>query len=177
MTMLDLFSGLGGASRAMSERGWRVVRVDIEPRFRPSVVADARNVSFHDFRPDLFWASPVCTEFARESMPWCRTGKPPSLDLVRAAIRVRDEVRPRWWIIENVRGAMRWLEPLLGRPTMRIGAAYLWGEFPLPLGCREPKPGKERIGPCPDRPALRSLIPHETSLAIAQACERAAEAA
>lgn len=40
--MLDLFSGLGGASQVMVERGWKVIRVDIESRFKPDIVADVR---------------------------------------------------------------------------------------------------------------------------------------
>ena len=35
MLMLDLCCGLGGASRAMRERGWEVVTVDIVPEFNP----------------------------------------------------------------------------------------------------------------------------------------------
>lgn len=53
LLMLDLCCGLKGASAAMRDRGWEVVR---------------------GRRPDLVWASPPCTEFSRESMPWTKTG-------------------------------------------------------------------------------------------------------
>ncbi len=172
LSMLDLGSGLGGASQAMVDRGWKVTRIDIEPAFRPSIVADYRALPLRpEYRPDLVWASPVCTEFARESMPWCKTGKDPSLDLVLAAKAAIDAIKPRWWVIENVRGARAFFEPYLGRPTLRIGAAYLWGRFPLVMGVKV-NPHKERLGPSPDRRALRSKIPYAISLALAEACER-----
>ncbi len=171
MFMIDLFAGMGGASRAMRERGWRVVRVEIDPKHRPDVVADARFLPLRDgLSPDLLWMSPVCTEFARESMPWCRTGSAPSLELVQACLVAVDRLKPRWWVIENVRGAQKWLNPILGRPTQRIGAQYLWGRFPLLLGVPA-KATKERIGPCVNRAALRSEAPYALSLALARQCE------
>ncbi len=42
MVMLDLCCGLGGASRPMVERGWRVVRVDNRDDCAADVVADMR---------------------------------------------------------------------------------------------------------------------------------------
>lgn len=38
--MVDLFSGLGGASYTARERGWQVTTIDAEQRFAPDVVAD-----------------------------------------------------------------------------------------------------------------------------------------
>ena len=59
MRMLDLFSGLGGASRAMRERGWDVITVDIEPEFNPSIIADISTYHYEGKLPvDLVWASP-----------------------------------------------------------------------------------------------------------------------
>ncbi|HLW72145.1 MAG TPA: hypothetical protein VKS22_16165 [Candidatus Binataceae bacterium] len=38
LTWLDLCSGLGGASQPAKDRGWKVIRVDIDPRFKPDIV-------------------------------------------------------------------------------------------------------------------------------------------
>jgi site-specific DNA-cytosine methylase len=167
MLMLDLFAGLGGASSAMRERGWDVVTVDDDPRFGCTHTADLSAWSWEGPRPDLVWASPPCTEFSRESMPWCRTGATPSLDLVRAAVRIVGECDPQWWAIENVRGAIKWLTPLLGKPRQSHGPFFLWGTFPR-FRCPV-KPFKERLSSA--RRAERACVPNALSKALAVACE------
>lgn len=164
--MLDLACGLKCASRAMRERGWRVVTVDIDPRFEPDVVADLREWSWDGERPALVWASPPCDEFARESMPWSRTGRVPDLSIVRAVERIARECRPDWWILENVRGAQKYLGPARWKRT----PVYLWGEFP-PIACGPLKPWKERLSST--QAARRAAIPYEISLAVALSIESA----
>lgn len=167
MLMLDLFSGLGGASQAMRARGWRVVTVDVEPRFRPDVVADLRAWTWDGERPDLVWASPPCDEFARESMPWCKTGRAPDLSLVMATLEIVRRAEPRFWAMENVRGAQRWI----GRAAKIVGPFYLWGWFPdfdaKLIGYRN----KESFSSSQD--AQRAKVPDEISVALAAACEHA----
>jgi site-specific DNA-cytosine methylase len=102
--MLDLFSGLGGASASMRERGWEVTTLDYLPEFKPDIVADIRDFSWEGGPLDLIWASPPCEEFSREFMPWCKTGVEPSMELVEAAYRVIQAAAPRFWVIENTRG-------------------------------------------------------------------------
>src|SRR5260370_930747 len=69
LVWLDLCSGLGGASQPALDRGWKVIRVDIDPRFRPDIVADVRDLSLKfSFRPDVLWASPPCQDFAKWGM-------------------------------------------------------------------------------------------------------------
>ncbi|MDD2466176.1 MAG: DNA cytosine methyltransferase [Desulfobulbus sp.] len=129
--MLDLCCGLKGASQAMYSAGWSVITVDIDKRFHPDIVADLVTWSYEGQRPDLIWASPPCTEFSRESMPWCRTGISPDLSIVLAALRIIHETKPKYWIIENVRGAIRWFKPFLGTPRASFGPFFLWGVFPF----------------------------------------------
>jgi hypothetical protein len=167
-TMLDLFAGQGGASAAMRARDWTVVRVDLDQRFELDLVANIERLTWRR-SVDFLWASPPCTEFSRESMPWCRTGRPPSLDLVRAALRIIEESRPRFWAIENVRGAVKWLRPLLGEPVMSTGPVYLWGNLPSLLLPRL-LPWKTKTSG--KRPDLRSQLPYELSHAFAVGIER-----
>lgn len=133
MLMLDLCSGLGGASQAMRDRGWQVVALDLDPRFGADIAADLRTWSWHGTRPDLIWLSDPCTEFSRESMPWCRTGAAPDLSIVQAGLRIIREAAPRYWVRENVRGSLPWVRPFLGAPREHHGPFFLWGNFP-PLG-------------------------------------------
>lgn len=167
MLMLDLFAGLGGASQAMRDRGWEVVTVDVDPAFGCTVTADLAGWSWDGPPPDLVWASPPCTEFSRESMPWCRTGKEPSLSLVRSALRIVGECRPAWWVLENVRGATKYINPLLGEPKQSHGPFFLWGQFPA-FGCRV-RPFKEKLSG--KERARRAKVPYHLSRALAVACE------
>jgi site-specific DNA-cytosine methylase len=171
MLMLDLYAGRGGASQAMRARGWRVHRVDLDADGRGFDLEERADLvawSWHGPRPDLVWASPPCTEFARESMPWCRTGATPGMDLVAAAMRIIAECAPRYWMIENVRGASRHLTPLLGAPQI-FGPFYLWSNLP-PLGVSLRGHRHKESYPS-NRPDLRAMVPAAISEAVAVAVE------
>jgi hypothetical protein len=168
--MLDLFSGLGGANQAMRDHGWRVISVELKERFKPTVVADVRHLPLQPFPVDLLWASVPCTEYARESMPWCRKGIEPDHSLYLATRQVIAEWAPRFWAIENVRGAARYW----GRPSYRFGPVYIWTNLPM-LGRVKVGGYKERLSG--SRSDLRSLTPYQVSEAIAAAVESLTEAA
>jgi hypothetical protein len=127
--MLDLFAGTGNASAAFRAAGWSTVRVELDPACDADIHADIAAWSWDGPRPTLVWASPPCTEFSRESMPWCRTGAVPSMTLVDATERIIGECQPDYWVIENVRGATRYLTPRYGTPLV-LGPVFLWGRFP-----------------------------------------------
>ncbi len=127
--MIDLFAGTGGASAPFRAAGWEVVRVELDTTFEAEFHADVRSWSWTGRTPTLVWASPPCTEFSRETMPWCRTGKPPSMELVDATDRIIRECSPDFWIIENVKGATRYLAPRYGAPLV-LGPVRLFGRFP-----------------------------------------------
>jgi site-specific DNA-cytosine methylase len=166
LLMLDLFSGLGGASAAMRERShWRVVRVDINPAVRPDIMADVRTFAWRGPRPTLVWASPPCEEFSRESMPWCRTGHPPDLGLIVATLQFVRSVQPVFWVLENVRGAQRWI----GRAPYHAGPFYLWGYYPPFRAAVRVR--KEHLSSAAD--LRRAQIPYALSAALADAVEEA----
>ena len=169
LRMLDLFSGLGGASAAMRDRGWKIITVDNNPVFKPDIVADIRDYRrFAGLSFDLIWASPPCEEFSREFMPWCRTGKAPSMELVEAVLRIIQETHSRFWVIENTRGAVKWFRPLLGPPAWISNPIYLWGSFP-PLPKLRLNMRKERMSS--SWAAERAKIPYQLSLALALSVE------
>lgn len=173
--MLDLFAGKGGASKAMLDRGWEVITVDVNPAFEPVIVADIAEYHYTGRKPDLIWASPPCTEFTKAALPksWiCNKKNPPKPDvtLMLHAKRIIEEVNPKYWVIENVRGAVPYFKPYLGDYRKRSGSRYLWGEFPI-FDC-DPGYGKWRLPPSEDRAAVRSLIPAQLSKALCMAIER-----
>ena len=175
LVWLDLCSGLGGASQPALDRGWRVIRVDIERRFKPDIVADVRNLPLRPFHVDVLWASPPCQEFTKSCLPqtWAATWKNPAKPDTEFAIACLDAVRmlqPRWWVIENVMGARRFLSPILGPVRAMVTGHVFWGNLPCLLP--QTKSHKRRLPPSPDRPALRSKIPYEIGDSICRAMER-----
>ncbi len=169
MKVLDAFCGLKGASRAMRDRGWTVYTMDIDPRFEPDFVADARTwqppAELHGL--DLAWFSPPCDEFARESMPWSRTGAEPDMSLVTATQRLIAELQPRFWAIENVRGAIRHFEPIFGTYAAHSGPFFIWTNFPLTLP--RTRHFKERLSST--QKAERAEVPYAISEAVALTVE------
>ena len=89
----------------------------------------------------------------------------PDMSLVESAKRIIDKLKPRWWVIENVRGAV----PYLGRPVKKIGAYCLWGVFPE----FDAKTTKRKEALPSWKKQERALVPYSISLALALACENA----
>ena len=173
MIVYDLCSGLGGATQAFKDRGYTVITIDINPAFNPDIVADIRTLTVEDLPypyADFVWASPPCIIFSRESMPWIKTGKVPDMSIVLACKRLIDELNPPFWVIENVRGAVKWFRPYLGDPILRVGPFYLWGKLP-PLIPQVVLPRKIKQRYSGKNPELRAKIPYSLSLAICKAIE------
>lgn len=173
MLALDICSGTGSATAAMRDKGWQVVTVELDPTREADYTADVRAWSWTGKQPDLIWCSPPCTEFARESMPWSKTGNTPDMSIVEACIRIIQEARPRYWLIENVRGAVPYFRPLLGEPREIHGPFYLWGHFPALGRPRLNHRKKESYGS--HQAHLRGMIPYPLSLALATAIEQQGE--
>lgn len=171
MKILDLFSGLGGWSKAFKDRGHHVVTVDNNPEFKPTICIDIMNYE-PDGYYDVILASPPCTEFTKASVPdsWNKNRTVnPDTKLVERTLDIIKKVKPKYWIIENVRGAIPYFKPILGKPVKKVGSRYLWGEFPIVD--IEAQFGKWKLSPSKDRPALRSLIPYKISYGICRMLE------
>ena len=141
--MLDLFSGLGGASEAMvRDDTWSVLRIENNPLLGGvpyTVIDDVKNIANNIFgshnvkqKIDLIWASPPCREFSSGySSPksiWCREhgieSYQPNMELLEAALRIIEIVKPKYWVIENVVGSIRYFQEYLGEPR-QIFQTYL----------------------------------------------------
>jgi hypothetical protein len=178
LVWLDLCSGLGGASQPALDRGWKVIRVDIDPRFKPDIVADVRNLSFKPFHVDVLWASPPCMEFTKSVLPktWASTWKNPArpdVALTLACLEAIRCIKPNRWIIENVMGARKFLSPILGPVRAIVTGHVFWGDLPCLLP--DTRAHKRRRPPTPDRTALRAKIPYEIGETICRAVESRTE--
>lgn len=166
LSMLDLFSGSGSASRAAIVRGWRVVRVDNGEGTAADVRADLATWSPPEGEPfDLVWASPPCTKLSTANR---HRDTDEGLVLVRAALRIIRAVGPRWWVLENVHGATRAIGSLIGPPVATYGSFYLWGAFP-PFDAKVPRNKTSMSGR--RRAERRAAIPWPISEGLVRACE------
>ena len=120
MKVLDLFSGLGGWSRAFVVRGHEIVTVDIEPRFKPTIIKDVMDMTADDMRGyDIVLASPPCNCFSVASIYRHWTGGkkayiPKTKEAERAIVLVNhlfEILAGTRYIVENPRGMMRHVGP------------------------------------------------------------------
>lgn len=146
---LDLFSGLGGASQAFVDDfdNWSVLRIDNNPLLGGvpyTIIDDVTKIRsgiqvYHKAKIDCIWASPPCREFSNaysspKSIHIREHGIDsyrPNMSLLTAALEVIEKVKPKYWVIENVVGSIRYFEEYLGAPRQIIGPYVLWGNFPF----------------------------------------------
>jgi len=165
--MLDLCSGLGGASSAFRLAGWKVITLDNNPVFQSDIVADLRTWSPSSLgvSPDYIWFSPPCTEFAREFMPWSKTGVDPDLSILLAGLEIIKFFDPLYYTVENVKGSISWFRPHLGNYRVSYNPYYFWGFFPVPgVVSRSSWVNKSSLSSTDE--FMRSCIPHNLSLAF-----------
>ena len=173
MRLLDLCCGLKGFSQDFADHGWEVTTVDIDPRFSPDIIADVNNLHLEGYY-DVIVSSPACTDYSRRSLPasWkCNGGKhiEPDMRLFLNCYRIIRYLKPKYWVIENVRGARGYFDIVLGEYRKKVGSRYLWGEFPI--FDTSAKYGKWKLSPSPDRAAIRSEIPRGLTRALRLAIE------
>ena len=192
MRMIDVFAGFGGQSKAFLDNGWDVLRIDNNPLL--SAVPNIQIQDVKDFLedckslveahgpPDLDYLhmSPPCLEFSNAySSPKSialRSGIPyqPSMELLEICLELIDVLKPRYWSIENVVGAIKYFEPYLGKHRVKIGSFVFWGNFPYPAvnGYKVPRKNTHDTGPRnPLRANYRAMIPYPISEMFRKAIE------
>lgn len=183
---IDLFSGFGGASAAFDEDdNWMTIKIDNEP----SLLEHDRGIYIMDIaRVDeilsmircqvpfkininklVVWASPPCDQFSwvRADRIQGQTSDDFDLTLLDATRHIIEALKPDYWIIENVEGAIPIFNEELERsPTQQIGSVVMWGNFPLiPIEDRANFKHRklDSKGSRLHRPRLRAKIPYEIS--------------
>jgi hypothetical protein len=173
LSMLDLFSGTGAASRAAEVRGWRVFRIDNASDSNADLKMDLskwlpwESELYPITQWDLIWASPPCDLLTTVRSKGRDIDK--GLELVKRAIEIINHLKPRWWVIENVHGATRAISRLIGSPVERYGSFYLWGCFP-PFEAKVSRNKTKLSGR--RRAERRARIPWAISYGLVTACEQ-----
>jgi hypothetical protein len=195
MKVLDLFSGLGGASEAFLRSGHDVVRIENNPLL--SEVPNTQSMCVFELRDfleanhetqncdkeqiDLIWASPPCDEFSLGySAPHAihtreHPNEPyePDMTYLEATLDIIKLLKPRYYVIENVRGASKFFTEMIGtKPRQILGnAQILWGNFPLIDPPRYQSKAEVDKRHSPLRANIRAKIPIEISQALLDAIE------
>ena len=190
--MVDLFSGLGGASEAMvQDKLWNVLRIENNPLLSNvpfTVIDDVKNIrdnvksNWLAPKIDLLWASPPCTQFSggfnspkskAARSPGGLASYSPDLSLLQATLDIINTVKPKFWVIENVVGSIRYFQEFLGEPKQIIGPYVLWGNIPH-LAVDESRLTRKQdknSAPHPLRSNRRALVDFEVSRALKEAIE------
>lgn len=189
LRVLDLYSGLGGFSEAFLLAGDEVVRVENNPILEGVACTTIQDVLAVRDRLHLFYAQgqsireydvllagPPCREFSLAfNAPQAqaqRTGEEyePDMTHVEAILDIVRITKPRYWIIENVRGSEKHFAKLRLLPVQTHGPHVLYGHFPmfapgpLPL-----KKHKDKTSSDPLRMNHKALIPFALSSSLRQA--------
>ena len=142
-------------------------------------------------REDLqvfLWGSPPCTEFSdgynAPKIVARREGRDftPDTSLVLRFLLIRDHIHPKWWCLENVKGSIPFIAPLvidaavnrgwekLQEKPQVIGPFVLWHNFApiqVPFGWKPEK--KTDIWPGPFRANIRAYVPMAISQGVLNA--------
>lgn len=197
LTLDDYFCGVGGWSIGFYREGFDCHGVDIIDVGYPYELTVSDIKEYHPTRsPDVAVLSPPCTEFSTLTILSWKKGQrgPPEpekgIELVKEGLRVVQEAKPKFWVLENVWGSMKYLVPILGMPKVTAKPWVLWGNFPYvnfdkvkgdTKICHtfEKNKGGNRVGLPEDFPFdplrswKRARIPVFLSQRIARACKEA----
>jgi hypothetical protein len=195
-TILDLCSGLGGASEAFAQAGWTVIRIENNEELDYIPFTQILNVlEWEQWLPqlgeriDVVWASPPCREFSqafaapgpsaqREGIEYR-----PNMAIFAACLDIIDYLKPKHWVIENVVGSSRWFHEYVGPGTLgwifahpqKVGPFLLYGNHPriiMPNGFNHLKSEHDTWSTDPMRANLKAMIPFEVSFAFLEAVTR-----
>lgn len=117
MQTVELFAGTRSFSKVARELGHNTFTTDINEIDGQDLIADVRTLNNYHFpNPvDILWASPPCEGFSVAAIGrnWTKQREPKTdsarlaQQLVLHTLRIIDELKPKWWFIENPRGNLR----------------------------------------------------------------------
>lgn len=141
----DFFAGTGSSTQALEDRGWKVIRFELDRSFDADVHEDVLELDVPFLlgafgRPDFVWASPPCTSFSIAAMghhwdnrltnptPKTETAKL-GIKMVSHTVRLIAGLQPRQgWLMENPRGMLRKMDAVKGLPMSTISYCQ-YGDF------------------------------------------------
>lgn len=211
MKVLELFAGTRSIGKAFEEKGHEVFSVEWDKDFKDiDLYADIMTLTAEDIlqnfgRPDVIWASPDCSTFSVAAISKHRrknkeTGSLEPIteyarfcdDVDQNVLKLIEELKPKYWFIENPRGGMRKMSWMQGLPRYtvtycqygetRMKPTDIWTNHPNPQfkppckngdTCHEPAPRGSQTGTQRLKTAKeKGVIPTELCRHIVDICER-----
>ena len=210
LTILELFAGTRSISKAFEKKGHKTFSIEWDKNFKNiDIYDDINNITAKDIIklcgkvPDIIWASPDCTTYSIAGISHHRkknkeTG---NLDAVseyakfcdktnKHVLDLIEELKPKYYFIENPRGGMRKMDFMKGlyRYTItycqygdkRMKPTDIWTNHPNPQfkpvckngdNCHEKAPRGSRTGTQGLKDAKeRSIIPEKLCEHIVDIC-------
>lgn len=141
MKVLELFAGTRSISRAFENRGHETYSVEWDRSFDNITLYDDVNnldrrkvIEMCGGRPDVIWASPDCTTYSVAAISYHRKidangNLVPQTEYAKKCdqtnqhiIQLIKDIGPKYWFIENPRGAMRKMDFM--QPLTRYTVTY-----------------------------------------------------
>ena len=120
MNTLELFAGSRSFSKVAEKLGHRVYTSDNQDFEKIDQVCDIFDFDVNKlpYAPDVVWTSPPCTSFSVASIGhhWNKDHTPKTekaelgVAIVKKTIEIIEQLRPKYWFIENPRGKLRKLD-------------------------------------------------------------------
>ena len=120
MNTLELFAGSRSFSKVAEQFGHRVYTSDNQDFEKIDQVCDIFDFDVNKlpYAPDVVWTSPPCTSFSVASIGhhWNKDNTPKTekaelgVAIVKKTIEIIEQLRPKYWFIENPRGKLRKLD-------------------------------------------------------------------
>lgn len=120
MKVLELFCGTKSFAKIAREFGHTTFTIDFDDQFNPDLCIDVLKLDIKDipFIPDIIWCSPPCQCFSVATIGrnWDKDTKSPknektlqALNILEKTIDLLEQLKPKYWFIENPRAMMRTL--------------------------------------------------------------------
>ena len=149
MKIIKFYCGTKSISKEFEKKGHKVFTIDFNPKFKADLTCDMlyfnKKMLPKEFKkPDVIWCSPPCQTFSLSgnSMYMGFPTKSKTyigLALVYKCIELIQDLKPKYWIIENPRAGLRsvWFMKPLQRTTVtycQYGFNYMkptdiWNNF------------------------------------------------